>query len=215
MGPASIAAGCRTRAARSESIDVDHCLRKSLRGFLRKVVPDAAADEPMLVFARELLGVGFGRWVGCAIRIALERDRGHGDDGRLGKPALEVVILRFAFGQSLPPAVIVDRDVDVIGIVEGGGAALERGVVELPLRRSYPPDEFREVVPVLVVAELAALGGKVELVPPLVLGGWRQRDLAGFLTSDQIAADRDQRLATLRPKRRDDVGGTRANIEGG
>ena len=62
-----------------------------------------------------------------------------------------------------------------------------------------PPDELRKVAPVLVVADQAALGGEIELIPPLEFGPRGQRRLAGFLAADQIAADRDQRLAALGP----------------
>jgi hypothetical protein len=37
----------------------------------------------------------------------------------------------------------MDRDVDVIRIVEGRGAAIEGGVIEVPFRRRELPDELR------------------------------------------------------------------------
>ena len=117
--------------------------------------------------------------------------------------------------QAEPPAVIVDHDGDVIRIVESRRAAIERGVVEVPLRRSELPDQLRKVVPVFVVAGAAAFGGEIKLVPPLQLGLRRQRHLAGFLAADQIAAHRHHGLAALRPKRGDDVGRPRAPIEAG
>jgi hypothetical protein len=61
-------------------------------------------------------------------------------------------------------------------------------------------------VPVFVVADPAAFGGEIILVPPLKLGLRRQRRLAGFLAADQIAAHGDERLAAFRPQRRHDVG---------
>ena len=171
--------------------------------------------SPVLVFARELLGVGAGLRMRRAVGIALERDGRHRDDRAFGEPLFQIVIFRLAFGEAEPPAVIVDHDVDVIRIVEGRRAAIERGVVEVPLRRGELPDELRELAPVFVVAGPAALGGEIELVPPFQLGLRRQRHLAGFLAADQIAAHRDQGLAALRPQRRDDVGGARAPIEAG
>ena len=135
--------------------------------------------------------------------------------GTCGKPLLQIVILRLAFGQAEPPAVIVDHDADVIRVVEGRGAAIERGVIEVPLRRRDLPDELRKVVPVLVVAGAAAFGGEIVLIPPLELRLRRQRHLAGFLAADQVAAHGDQRLAALRPERRDDIGRPRAPIEAG
>src|ERR1700733_13056772 len=85
-------------------------------------------------------------------------------------------------------------------------SAIERGVVEGPFGRGLPPDGLRKVAPDLVVADQAALGGEIELIPPLELGRRRQGRLAGFLAADQIAADRDQRLAALGPKRGDNIG---------
>jgi hypothetical protein len=67
----------------------------------------------------------------------------------------------------------MDDDGDVIGIVEGGGGEIERGIVKVPFRRSELPDKLVEVMPVLLVAEPAACGGKIKLVPSgeLSLGG--------------------------------------------
>ena len=69
-----------------------------------------------------------------------------------------------------PPAIVVDHDADVIRIVEGCRTAIERGIVELPLRRSDLPDELRKIVPVFFVARPAAFGGEIILVPPFELG---------------------------------------------
>src|SRR5262249_59485746 len=99
---------------------------------------------------------------------------------------------------------------DVSRMVEGGGAALERGVMEVPLRRGGLPDQLGELAPVLVIAGAAALGGEIELVPPLELGGGRQRKPAGLLAADQVAAHRHESLAALPPQRRDDIAAARA-----
>src|SRR3712207_734946 len=69
----------------------------------------------------------------------------------------------------------MDHDADVIRIVEGRGGAVKRGIIEVALRRGELPDELGKVVPVFVVADPAAFGGKVILVPPLELSLWRQR----------------------------------------
>jgi len=63
----------------------------------------------------------------------------------------------------------MDHDIDVIRIVEGCCTAIERGILEAPLRRSDLPNELRKVVPVFVVAGSAAFGGEVILVPPFEL----------------------------------------------
>ena len=157
--------------------------------------------------AGEHLGIGAGVGMRRAIGVAFERDRRHADDGRLGELLLQLVILRLAFGKTEPPAVIVDHDRDVIGIVEGSGAALEGGVVEAPLRRGELPDQPGEIARVFLVAGAAALGGEVILVPPLQLGLRRQRRHAELLVADEIAAHRYHRLAALRPQCGDDVGG--------
>ena len=150
-----------------------------------------------------------------AVGVAFERDRGHRDHRPRGELLLELGVLGFAVGEPEPPAVVVDHDRDVVGVVEGRCAALEGGVVEVPLRGGGPPDELRELAPVLLVPRPAALGGEVVLVPPLELGLRRQGQPAGLLAADQVAADRDQPAAALRPERRDDVGGSRSPVEPG
>src|SRR5437870_2920202 len=101
----------------------------------------------------------------------------------------------------------------MIRIVEGRGAAIEGRVVEGPLRRSDLPDQLRELAPILFIAGTAAIGGKIELVPPFELGLWRQGHLARFLVADQVAAHGDHSLGTLWPERRKDVGGPRSPIK--
>jgi hypothetical protein len=66
----------------------------------------------------------------------------------------------------------MDHDRDMVRVVERGRAAIEGGIVELPLRRSELSDQSVEVMPVLLVADPAALGGEIELVPPLKFGLW-------------------------------------------
>src|ERR1700693_4548047 len=99
----------------------------------------------------------------------------------------------------------MDHDADMIRIVEGRCAALERSIVEVPLWRSNLPNEFRKVVPVFIVADPASFRGKIILVPPFELSLWRQRHLADFLAADQVTTHGDEGLAALRPERRDDV----------
>src|SRR5580692_2226990 len=109
----------------------------------------------------------------------------------------------------------MDRDVDMIRIVERGSAAGECGIVEVPLGRSQLPNQLRKLAPVFFVAGAAALRGEIELIPPLKFSLWRQWHSAGLLTADQITAYRDHGLAALRPERREDVGGPRSPIEAG
>src|SRR5437763_21731 len=157
---------------RSRSVDVDHGLRKGLRGFLRQIVPDAAADGPVRIFARKFPGIGTGVQMRRTVGITFEGDGGHGDDRGLGKPLVEIGILRLAFNQCEAPSIIMDHDADMIRIVERRRTAIERRIIEIPLRRSKLPAELREVVPVFVVAFPAAFGCEIKLVPPFELGPW-------------------------------------------
>src|ERR1700722_7356747 len=77
------------------------------------------------------------------------------------------------------------------------------------------PDEFVEIVPILVVASLAVFRGEIILVPPLVFDLWRQRDLAGCLSADQITAHRNDSLAAFWPEHGDVIRGPRSPIEAG
>src|SRR5262245_58365543 len=101
-----------------------------------------------------------------AVRVAFKRDRGHGNVWELGEPRLERIVLHLAFGEPEAPPIVVDRNGDVIRIVEGRRRPIERGVVEIPLRRRGLPDESSKVARVFFVAGLAAVGGEVILVPP-------------------------------------------------
>ena len=51
----------------------------------------------------------------------------------------------------MSPAIIVDRDRDLIRAIEGRCSTIKRGIVEVPIRRSEPPDKLRKIVPVFVV----------------------------------------------------------------
>src|SRR5262244_3824782 len=110
-----------------------------------------------------------------AVRVAFKRDRRHGNVWELGEPRLERIVLRLAFGEPETPPIVVDRNGDVIRIVEGSRRPTESGVVEIPPRRGGLPDEFGKVACVLFVASPAALGGEVILVPPFEFALRRQR----------------------------------------
>src|SRR5207248_10395684 len=77
------------------------------------------------------------------------------------------------------------------------------------------PDQLVEVPRVLAVSEPPAFGSEVVLVPPLKLGGRRQRLLVGVLAADQVAAHGYERPASLWPERRDDVCSSRPPIKAG
>src|SRR5262245_50740049 len=133
-----------------------------------------------------------------AVRVAFKRYCGHGNVWELSEPRLERIVLCLTFGEAEAPPIVVDRNGDVIRIVEGSRRPIESGVVEIPLRRGGLPDELGKVARVLFVAGPAALGGEVVLVPPFEFTFRRQRHAVQFLAADQIAAHGDERSTTLR-----------------
>ena len=148
---------------------------KACGRFLRQVVADAAREVPVRVLAGELLrrrrsDPDVARHSASPSRVIV----GTVMTGRSASRFFERVVLRLALRQAQPPAIVVDHDGDMVRVVERRRAAVERGIVELPLRRRDLPDELREIAPVFVVAGAAAFGGEVVLVPPLELGARRQ-----------------------------------------
>jgi hypothetical protein len=112
-----------------------------------------------------------------AVGVTFKCDSWHADHWSFGKTLLKIVVLCLAFGQSESPAVVVDDDLNVIWVVEGRGAAIERRVIEVPLWRSESPDELVEIVPIFFVAELATFRCEIKLIPPFEFGLRRQRRL--------------------------------------
>ncbi len=151
--------------------------------------------------------------MGCAVGISFECDCGDGDDGGFGKFFFEVVVFWLARGEAKTPAIVVDDDGDVVRVVEGLSGAIVGGIVKVPLRRCGLPDEFVEVVGVLGVAEFAAVGGEIILIPPGELGFWRQGGFVGGGAADEISADGDDCFAALGPEGGDDVGGAGSPVE--
>ena len=125
---------------RSSCGGVDDGLGKGLRRFLRQVMPHAAGDRPVLVFAGEHLGVGRGFRMRRAIGIALESDGRHCDRRKFGQPLFQMIIFRLTFGKAEPSAIVMDDDIDMIWVVERSRASVESGVVEVPFRRGKMPD---------------------------------------------------------------------------
>jgi hypothetical protein len=81
------------------TVNVDDGLSEGLRSLLRQIVPDAALDDPVLIVAREFLGIGTGIRVWCTIGITFKGNGRHGDDRAFGKP-FQIVMSRLAFGQA-------------------------------------------------------------------------------------------------------------------
>jgi hypothetical protein len=48
------------------------CVDKGLRSFLRQIVPNAALDDPVSVFAREFIGIGTGIRVRCTVVVTFK-----------------------------------------------------------------------------------------------------------------------------------------------
>src|SRR6476660_5896991 len=101
--------------------------------------------------------------MGRAVRVAFQRDRRHGDVWSCGELLLQFVVLRLTWCHSEAPPVVVDHDVDVIGVVERRRASIKRLVVKARSRGRGVPDELREVVAVLVVARSTTICCEVEL----------------------------------------------------
>jgi hypothetical protein len=110
---------------------------------------------------REFLGLRTGIRMWCSIGITLKSNGWHGDDRAFGKPLFKIIIFRLVFSQTEPPAVIMDHDADMIQVVEGRCAASERGIIEVPVRRSDLPNEPGKIVTVFVVAKPPAFCGKI------------------------------------------------------
>ena len=123
-----------------ESVDVDHRLSKGLWRLLWEIVSDAAADNSMFVFPGELLAVDIAVRVGRAIGIAFKGDCRNSDDRTRCQLVLERVVFRIALCDADPPAVVMYHDGNVVRIGERRCGAIERGIIEAPLRRGDLPD---------------------------------------------------------------------------
>ena len=71
----------------------------------------------------------------------------------------------------------MDDDGDMIRVVESHCAAIECSSIEAPLRRSGLPDQPRKFAPIFIVTRIPALGGKVKLIPPIMLIAVAKLDL--------------------------------------
>src|SRR5262249_10370867 len=109
-----------------------------------------------------------------AIGITFKRNRRNSDHWTLRQTPFKVLVLCLTLSQAEAPPVMVNHDLRMIRVVKRRGAALERGLIEVPLRRGESPDELGKFAPVLLVASLTARGGEIKLVPPGEFGLWRQ-----------------------------------------
>src|SRR5437879_1905828 len=150
-----------------------------------------------------------------AICDAYHRHRRHTYCRRRSDDLVEIRVPRFALSKGYPPTVVVNDYRDVIRILERPRGAIERLVVKFPLRRRGLPNQFREVASISLVAFPASIRCKVELVPPLQFGRWRQRGPTRLLARDKIAADRHHGPAALRKCCGNNVGCACTPIEAG
>src|SRR5512132_36601 len=139
--------------APSVAVDLDDGLGEGLGCLLGQVVSDTTLDDPMRVFVYEFIGVGVAVRVWGAVGVTFQGDGGHGDDRTGGQPLFQLVKFRLARGQAEAPAVVVDDDADMIRVVQRCRAAIEGGVVEVPLRGRELPDEPGKLMSVPVVAD--------------------------------------------------------------
>src|ERR1700693_6347860 len=91
-----------------EAVDINDGLGKGLWSFFGQIVPDASLESPACMSAREFLGIGTRVRVRCTISVTFKGNGGQGDDRPFGKPLIQIVILRLAFSQVEPPAIIMD-----------------------------------------------------------------------------------------------------------
>src|SRR5882757_1414837 len=109
---------------------LDDRIGELARCLLWHVVPDAV-EHAVGVLAGEQLPVGLAV-LGGPVEVAGHRDRRHADLGFGGKLAFHVVVLGLTWCQAETPPVVVDDDLDVVGVGEGRGTAVVGGIVERP-----------------------------------------------------------------------------------
>jgi hypothetical protein len=88
------------------------------RGFLWKVVTDAAGELAVLVGAGEVLGVGGRLGMKRSISVAFERDGRNADGGVGCELRLDLVVSGFTLCQLDPLAIAVDGNGDMVRVLE-------------------------------------------------------------------------------------------------
>src|SRR5258708_7624041 len=128
-------------------------------------------------------------------------------DGRLrSQLLLDLVVRRVAGCVSEAMTVGVKHDVDVVGIVEGHSGALQRGVIEVPVRRVARPDHLRDVAPVRGETGSATLGQEGVEGPQAGFEVRPDRRHGEAYVLDEVAVDRDGAGSPLWPQRSGDAG---------
>jgi hypothetical protein len=118
-------------------------------------VPPAAncaqcpTDIAMFIRAGEPLRVSHRIRMRRPVRAALECDCRHTDAGRRCQLLLHRIVRCFTGREPQAPAIVVDRDGDMVRVVERARGSIEGRVIEGPFRRGELPNEPRELAPVL------------------------------------------------------------------
>ena len=96
-----------------------------------------------------MAGVAGGGLHGAdAVAGAMQADGGHLDGGIRRQRRLDGLQRRVAGGVAEAVAVGLDDGCDVVGVVEGAGAGLERRFVEGPVGRPEAPEQPGDAAPV-------------------------------------------------------------------
>ena len=103
----------------------------------------------------------------------------------------------------------------MIRIVEGRRVRSNVASSKSHFGEALLPDQLRELMQVFARNRLGRGRWRNSIGTTIAAQRRRQRLLARFLAADQIAADRDERLAALRPQRGHDVGRARSPIKAG
>jgi hypothetical protein len=82
-----------------------------------------------------------------SVGVTLKGNSRHRDDRTYGESVFKIVVFRLTICESEPPAIVMNDNRNVIRVFEGRRAAVERGIIELPLRRSRLPTSPAEPNP--------------------------------------------------------------------
>lgn len=105
----------------------------------------------------------------CSVVTALDGDGRHRNVRQRSQLLFVGVIFLLTLLQPQTPAVITERDGNVVRIIEGFGARIEGGIAEFPVRRSLGPNQPGKIVRIFSIAFRTARRGEIELIPPLNL----------------------------------------------
>src|SRR3978361_1708759 len=99
------------------------------------------------------------------VGIAVQRDRRHRNRRQRYEAALQFGITGVARREAEAVAVAVNYDIDEAGSVVGRSGAVERGVVEIPVRRPVLPENSGDLAPIGGEPGTATVDLEIILVP--------------------------------------------------